>query len=170
LSPHHEFPPPRRPSVKAVTRAYIGLGSNLGDREATLHAAIAELAAAPEVEVVCVSTLIDTEPVGVLDQPRFLNGVLGLETGLPPRELLDLLLAVEARFGRDRTVVPAKGPRTLDLDLLVYGEEEVNEPGLQIPHPRLGERPFVLGPLAELQPDLVVPGKGPIRVLLARLH
>jgi 2-amino-4-hydroxy-6-hydroxymethyldihydropteridine diphosphokinase len=153
-----------------VPRAYIGLGSNLGDREATLRAAIAELAATPGVEVVGVSTLIDTEPVGILDQPRFLNGALALETDLPPRELLELLLGVEARFGRDRTAVPAQGPRTLDLDLLVYGEEELDEPGLRIPHPRLHERAFVLCPLAEVQPDLVVPGSGPIQALLARLH
>jgi len=153
-----------------VTRAYIGLGSNLGDRAATLAAAVAELAAAPGVEVVGVSTLIDTEPVGLLDQPRFLNGVAVLETGVPPRALLDLLLAVEARFGRDRASVPAQGPRTLDLDLLLYGEEEIDEPGLRIPHPRLAERAFVLRPLAELEPDLVVPGKGPILALLARLH
>ena len=89
---------------------------------------------------------------------------------MPPRGLLDLLLAVEARFGRDRASVPAQGPRTLDLDLLLYGEEEIDEPGLRIPHPRLAERAFVLRPLAELEPDLVVPGKGPILALLARLH
>jgi 2-amino-4-hydroxy-6-hydroxymethyldihydropteridine diphosphokinase len=153
-----------------VTRAYVGLGSNLGDREATLRSAVAELAAAPGVEVVAVSTLTDTEPVGLLDQPRFLNGVAALETTHGPRELLGLLLAVEARFGRDRSAVPAQGPRTLDLDLLVYGDEEIDEPGLRVPHPRLGERAFVLAPLAELEPGLVVPGKGPIPALLARLH
>ena len=153
-----------------MTRAYIGLGSNLGDREATLRAAVAELAAAPGVEVVGVSTLVDTEPMGLLDQPRFLNGALVLETELPARALLDLLLAVEARFGRDRAAVPAQGPRTIDLDLLVYGEQEIDEPGLRVPHPRLHERAFVLRPLAEVEPDLVVPGKGPILALVARLH
>ena len=157
-------------SLTAVTRAYIGLGSNLGEREATLAAAVEELDAAPGVSVLGVSTLIDTEPVGVLDQPRFLNGALALETELPARELLELLLAVEARFGRDRSAVQAQGPRTLDLDLLVYGEEEIDEPGLRVPHPRLHERAFVLRPLAELEQDLVVPGKGPILALLARLH
>ncbi len=156
--------------LAVVPRVYIGLGSNLGDREATLRAAIAELAAAPGVEVVGVSTLIDTEPVGMLDQPRFLNGALALETDRRLRELLDLLLGVEAHFGRDRTAVPAQGPRTLDLDVLVVGEEELDEPGLQIPHPRLHERAFVLRPLAEVEPDLIVPGKGPILALLARLH
>ena len=153
-----------------MIRAYIGLGSNLGDREATLAAAVEELDAAPGVSVLGVSTLIDTEPVGVLDQPRFLNGALALETELPARELLELLLAVEARFGRDRSAVPAQGPRTLDLDLLVYGEEEIDEPGLRVPHPRLHERAFVLRPLAEVEPELVVPGKGPILGLLTRLH
>jgi 2-amino-4-hydroxy-6-hydroxymethyldihydropteridine diphosphokinase len=96
--------------------------------------------------------------------------VLVVETELPPRALLDLLLAVEARFGRDRATVPAQGPRTLDLDLLVYGEQEIDEPGLRVPHPRLDVRTFVLRPLAEVEPDLVVPGKGPILALVARLH
>jgi 2-amino-4-hydroxy-6-hydroxymethyldihydropteridine diphosphokinase len=105
-----------------------------------------------------------------LDQPRFLNGALALETERSPRELLDLLLVVETRFGRDRTAVPAQGPRTLDLDLLVFGEEVIDEPGLRVPHPRLHERAFVLRPLAEIEPGLIVPGKGPIQVLVARLH
>jgi 2-amino-4-hydroxy-6-hydroxymethyldihydropteridine diphosphokinase len=153
-----------------VPRAYVGLGSNLGDREAALRGAVAALAAAPAVEVVAVSTFADTEPVGFLDQPRFLNGVAALETTLGPRELLDLLLAIEAGFGRDRGAVPAQGPRTLDLDLLLYGDEEIEEPGLRVPHPRLAERAFALRPLAELDPELVVPGKGPIPALLARLH
>src|SRR5438093_9796287 len=104
----------------AVPRAYVGLGSNLGDREATLRAALAELAGTPGVEVAAVSTFIDTEPVGLLDQPRFLNAVAVLETELPARTLLGLLLELETRFGRDRSSVPAQGPRTLDLDLLLY--------------------------------------------------
>jgi 2-amino-4-hydroxy-6-hydroxymethyldihydropteridine diphosphokinase len=153
-----------------VTRAYVGLGSNLGDRESTIRAAVAALRAAEGVEVVAVSTLIDTEPVGYLDQPRFLNGVAALETGRSARELLDLLLGVETRFGRDRAAVPAQGPRTLDLDLLLYGDAEIDEPGLRIPHPRLHERAFVLRPLAELEPDLEVPGKGSIQTLLGGLH
>jgi 2-amino-4-hydroxy-6-hydroxymethyldihydropteridine diphosphokinase len=153
-----------------VARAYVGLGSNLGDREGTIRAALAELDAAEGVEVIAVSTLLDTEPVGYTDQPRFLNGAAALESRLPPRELLDLLLAVEARFGRNRAAVPAKGPRTLDLDLLLFGGARIDEPGLQIPHPRLHERAFVLGPLAELDPALEVPGKGSIQTLLAGLH
>jgi len=153
-----------------VPRAYVGLGSNLGDREATIRAALAELDAAEGVELVAVSTLVDTAPVGYTDQPRFLNGAAALESRLQPRELLDLLLSVEARFGRDRALVPVQGPRTLDLDLLLYGAAQIHEPGLEIPHPRLHERAFVLGPLAELDPALEVPGKGSIQTLLAGLH
>ena len=153
-----------------MPRAYVGLGSNLGDREATIRAAVAELGAVEGVDLVGVSTLVDTEPVGYTDQPRFLNGAAALETHLPPRELLDLLLAVEARFGRDRAAAPPQGPRTLDLDLLLYGGAEIDEPGLEIPHPRLHERAFVLGPLAELDPALEVPGRGSIQTLLTGLH
>jgi 2-amino-4-hydroxy-6-hydroxymethyldihydropteridine diphosphokinase len=153
-----------------VARAYVGLGSNLGDREATIRAALAELDAAPGVRVAAVSTLVETEPVGYLDQPRFLNGAAALETDLPPRELLELLLRTERRLGRRREGVPAQGPRTLDLDLLLYGDAEIEEEGLQIPHPRLHERAFVLGPLAELDPALQVPRKGQVETLLAGLH
>jgi 2-amino-4-hydroxy-6-hydroxymethyldihydropteridine diphosphokinase len=153
-----------------MPRAFVGLGSNLGDREATIRAAVAELGAAEGVELVSISSLVDTEPVGFTDQPRFLNGVAALETELPARQLLELLLAVESRFGRDRAAVPAQGPRTLDLDLLIYGEAQIDEPGLRVPHPRLHERIFVLEPLAELDPALEVPGKGPIQTLLAGLH
>jgi 2-amino-4-hydroxy-6-hydroxymethyldihydropteridine diphosphokinase len=153
-----------------VARAFIALGSNLGDREATIRGAVAELAATDGVEVVAVSSLEETDPVGVIDQPTFLNGAAELRTELSPRELLDLLLAVEARFGRDRAAGPPQGPRTLDLDLLLYGSERISEPGLELPHPRLHERLFVLRPLAELDRALEVPGKGPIQGLLAGLH
>ena len=150
--------------------AYVALGANLGDREATIRAALAELDATPGVEVVAVSSLAETDPVGYLDQPRFLNGAAAVETTLSARELLELLLAVEARFGRRREDVPAQGPRTLDLDLLLYGSAEIDEPGLRIPHPRLHERRFVLEPLAELAPSLEIPGQGEIQRLLAELH
>lgn len=153
-----------------MQRAYVGLGSNLGDREQTLRAAIGALAAHPALEVVAVSSLIDTEPVGYTAQPRFLNGVAALETGLSARELLELLLEVERRFGRSREDVPPQGPRTLDLDLLVYGTDEIEEPGLRVPHPRLHERGFVLESLAEIAPGLDVPGRGRVEALLARLH
>lgn len=151
-------------------RAYVALGSNLGDRERTLLDAVDVLAAEPGIAVVGVSQLRDTEPVGLLDQPRFLNGVAALETDLGARELLDTLLGVEQRFGRRRDGVPAQGPRTLDLDLLLYGAERLDVPGLHVPHPRLHERRFVLEPLAELDPDLEVPGRGRVSDLLTRLH
>ena len=131
-------------------RAYIGLGSNLGDRESTIQAAVGRLAATPEVELIGVSTLRETDPVGpVTDQPRFLNGAAAVETSLGAGALLDRLLAIEAELGRTRDG-PAGGPRTIDLDLLLYGDERIDEPGLQVPHPRLHEREFVLEPLAEL--------------------
>lgn len=152
-----------------MTRAYVGLGANLGDRERTLRAAVEALAAEEGIEVVAVSTLRETEPVGVGEQPRFLNGAAELETTLTARELLDRLLAVEQRFGRIR--IPGEhGPRTLDLDLLLYGDEVIDEPGLTVPHPRLHKRRFVLEPLAELAPGLVVPGRGDMESLLTGIH
>jgi 2-amino-4-hydroxy-6-hydroxymethyldihydropteridine diphosphokinase len=152
-----------------VTRAYVALGANLGDRERTLRAAVDALATEDGVEVVAVSTLRDTEPVGVGEQPRFLNGALALDTSLSARELLELLLAIEQRYGRVR--VPGEhAPRTLDLDLLLYGDEQIDEPGLTVPHPRLHERRFVLEPLAELAPGLVVPGRGSVESVLTGVH
>jgi 2-amino-4-hydroxy-6-hydroxymethyldihydropteridine diphosphokinase len=150
-------------------RAYVGLGSNLGDREATIRAALDALDAAPQTSVAAVSTLRETAPVGLLDQPEFLNGVAALETELGPRALLDALLAVERSLGRTRDG-PRFGPRTIDLDLLLYGDERVDEPGLRVPHPRLHERLFVLEPLHELAPGLVVPGLGPLETLLRKLQ
>ena len=152
-----------------MTRAYVALGANLGDRERTLRAAVDALAAEDGIEVAAVSTLRETEPVGVGEQPRFLNGAAELETTLTSRELLARLLAVEQRFGRIRS--PGEhGPRTLDLDLLLYGDEVIDEPGLAVPHPRLHERSFVLEPLAELAPGLVVPGRGDVESLLRGVH
>jgi len=152
-----------------MARAFIGLGSNLGDREGTLRAAVGRLRSLRGTSVTRVSTLRNTEPVGYLDQPRFLNGAVEVETELAPRELLDELLALERTFGRDRAASPAQGPRTLDLDLLLYGDQEVSEFELQVPHPRLHQRRFVLEPLAELDPHLEVPGKGSVETLLAKL-
>jgi 2-amino-4-hydroxy-6-hydroxymethyldihydropteridine diphosphokinase len=152
-----------------VTRAYVGLGANLGDRERTLHGAVDALAAEDGVEVVAVSTLRETEPVGVGEQPLYLNGAAELETTLTAHQLLDRLLVVEQRFGRVR--VPGEhAPRTLDLDLLLYGDEVIDERGVTVPHPRLHERRFVLEPLAELAPGLVVPGRGDVESLLSGLH
>jgi 2-amino-4-hydroxy-6-hydroxymethyldihydropteridine diphosphokinase len=152
-----------------VTRAYVALGANLGDRDRSLRAAVDALAAEDGIEVVDVSTLRDTEPVGVGEQPRFLNGAVALDTTLSARELLDRLLAVEQRFGRVR-VPGERAPRTLDLDLLLYGDETIDEPGLTVPHPRLHERRFVLEPLAELAPGLLVPGRGEVESLLTGVH
>jgi 2-amino-4-hydroxy-6-hydroxymethyldihydropteridine diphosphokinase len=137
-------------------RTYVGLGSNLGDREATLLRALELLAAEPGITVTAVSAFRDTEPVGYLDQPRFLNGVAAVDTELSARELLERFLGVERSLGRRRNG-PRFGPRTVDLDLLLYGDATIEEPGLSVPHPRLGERRFVLEPLAELDPSLTLP-------------
>ena len=153
-----------------MTRAYVGVGANLGDREGTIRAALAALDARPDVAVVAVSTLLETDPVGYLDQPPFLNGVAALETELAPRELLDALLEVERELGRVRGEGPRYGPRPIDLDLLLHGDLVLDEPGLVVPHPRLHERLFALEPLAELEPALVVPGRGVVKDLIARLE
>ncbi len=152
-----------------MTREYVGLGSNLGDRERLLRRAVELLDAADGVEVVAVSSLRETDPVGFAEQPRFLNAAAALETTLAPRALLDLLLALERELGRTRAG-PRFGPRTIDLDLLLHGSAVVCEPGLTVPHPRLHERRFALEPLAELDPRLVVPGRGPVADLLAGLE
>jgi 2-amino-4-hydroxy-6-hydroxymethyldihydropteridine diphosphokinase len=146
----------------------VGLGANLGPREDTLRQAIRLLDEADGVDVVATSSLRETEPVGVVDQPRFLNGAAAVDTALAPQELLSVLLGVEQRLGRVRDGT-RWGPRTIDLDLLLYGDEVVEEPGLRVPHPRLAERRFVLEPLAELDPELVVPRAGPVADLLAAL-
>jgi 2-amino-4-hydroxy-6-hydroxymethyldihydropteridine diphosphokinase len=145
-----------------MTIAYVGLGSNLGDRERLIREA-AELIGALRL-----STVIETEPWGHSDQPLFLNAVAELETPLAARQLLDHLLDVERRLGRER-VGPQWGPRTIDLDLLLYGDQMLDEPGLVVPHPRLTEREFVLRPLAELVPTLKIPGKGTVQAALAGL-
>jgi len=146
-----------------VTLAYVGLGSNLGDREALIRQAAVEIGA------VRLSPIVETEPWGYADQPRFLNAVAELETGLSARQLLDRLLEVERRLGRERTG-PRWGPRTIDLDLLLYGEERRQEPDLEVPHPRLRERLFVLEPLAALVPERKIPGVGTVREALAGLQ
>jgi 2-amino-4-hydroxy-6-hydroxymethyldihydropteridine diphosphokinase len=153
-----------------VTRAFIGLGSNLGDREAQIAAAQELLRQEEGIEVLAVSTLRLTDPVGYADQPRFLNGAAAVETSLSARGLLERLLAIERSLGRERGLGPRFGPRTIDLDLLVFGAETIDEPGLQVPHPRLIERKFALEPLAELEPSLEVPGAGPVQALLAGLQ
>jgi 2-amino-4-hydroxy-6-hydroxymethyldihydropteridine diphosphokinase len=146
-----------------VTLAYVGLGSNMGDREALIRRAAEAIGARR------VSSVRETEPWGYEAQPVFLNAVAELETTLTPGQLLDHLLDVERRLGRDR-VGPKWGPRTIDLDLLLYGDEVVDEPGLQVPHPFLLERLFVLEPLAELAPAQRIPGNGTVSEALAGLQ
>jgi 2-amino-4-hydroxy-6-hydroxymethyldihydropteridine diphosphokinase len=146
-----------------VSRVYVGLGANLGDREAAIRRA------ADILEATRLSTIRETEPWGYEDQPAFLNAVAELETELAPRALLDRLLEIEGELGRTREG-PRYGPRTIDLDLLLYGDERLDEPGLIVPHPRLHERLFVLEPLAELAPDADVPGLGQVSALLAKLQ
>lgn len=151
-----------------MTRAFVGLGANLRDRERTIRRAIDLLADAEGVRVVGVSALRETEPVGLLDQPPFLNGAVAVETELDAPHLLDRLLAIERELGRTRHGA-RYGPRTIDLDLLLFGDEVLEEPGLSVPHPRLHERRFALEPLADLDPDAVVPGRGSVRDLLSEL-
>jgi 2-amino-4-hydroxy-6-hydroxymethyldihydropteridine diphosphokinase len=148
---------------------YIGLGSNLGDREQTIRAALERLADGREIQLVAVSSFRETDPVGYEQQPRFLNGVAAISTELEPLPLLARLQEVELELGRERSG-PRFGPRTIDLDLLLYGGEQIDEPDLVVPHPRLTERRFVLEPLAELDSGLVVPGAGSVRALLAALQ
>jgi 2-amino-4-hydroxy-6-hydroxymethyldihydropteridine diphosphokinase len=138
-----------------VTRSYVGLGSNLGDREAFLVGARAALAATPGVSVVAASRLYETEPVGP-PQGRYLNAVIALDTTLAAQALLKRLLELEQAAGRRRGP-ERNAPRTLDLDLLLFGEACIETPGLSLPHPRLHERAFVLVPLAEIAADLVHP-------------
>jgi 2-amino-4-hydroxy-6-hydroxymethyldihydropteridine diphosphokinase len=149
-------------------RAYVGLGANLGEREATIRRAVELLDADPAIAVLAVSTLRETDPVGYRDQPRFLNGACAVETNLRPRELLDRLLAVERELGRERGSGPRYGPRPIDLDLLVYGDHVLDEPGLTVPHPRLAERRFALEPLVELDPELALPDGRRAADLLSR--
>jgi 2-amino-4-hydroxy-6-hydroxymethyldihydropteridine diphosphokinase len=146
-----------------MTLAYVGLGSNLGDREGLIRRA-ADLIGATRL-----SSLRETDPWGHEDQPKFLNAAAELETPLAARQLLVFLLDVERRLGRER-IGPRWGPRTIDLDLLLYGEETIDEPGLVVPHPRLREREFALGPLSELVPSLKIPGNGTVQEALARLQ
>ena len=152
-----------------MARAYVGLGANLGDRAATLARAIDLLDTRTGIDVIAVSAFRETDPVGYLDQPQFLNAAVALETSLAPAELLATLLDVERKLGRVREG-PRYGPRTVDLDLLLMDDLVLDEPGLELPHPRLHERVFALEPLAELDPDLVVPGHGPVRQLLLSLQ
>jgi 2-amino-4-hydroxy-6-hydroxymethyldihydropteridine diphosphokinase len=145
----------------------VALGSNLEDPEAQVQRGFDEIAALPATEIVRRSRLYRTAPVGYVDQPDFVNACALVETSLAPRELLDALLAVEQRRGRVRGL--PNGPRTLDLDIVLYGDAVVDEPGLRIPHPRAHERAFVLVPLVEVWPDAVIPGHGSARECLRKV-
>jgi 2-amino-4-hydroxy-6-hydroxymethyldihydropteridine diphosphokinase len=145
--------------VSAVPhRAFVALGANLGDREATIRRALVALDATPGVRVAKCSDLVETEPVGGPPQGKFLNGACEVRTSLSARRLLDVLLAIERGLGRVRTV--RDGPRTLDLDLLLFDDLVIEERDLVVPHPRMAERPFVLAPLAEIAPDVRDPRTG----------
>jgi 2-amino-4-hydroxy-6-hydroxymethyldihydropteridine diphosphokinase len=148
-----------------MPEAYIGLGSNLGDPAAYLGAALERLDEGP-LSLLLVSDIRETEPVGYTEQPHFLNAVALVYTELRARELLDRLLEIERELGRDRTLGPRFGPRTIDLDLLLYGDEVVDEPDLTVPHPRLADRVFVLEPLAEIAPRLRLPDGRRVKDLL----
>ncbi len=147
-------------TLEGMRTAYIGIGGNLaswaGVPEATLAAAVERLELLGRVTRR--SSLYSTQPVGFAEQPRFVNAVVALETELEPRELLSALLGIEKEFGRDREAGFANGPRTLDLDILLMGELRVCHSELEIPHPRLVERAFVLVPLCEIAPEMIVPG------------
>ena len=148
----------------ASTKAFIGLGANLGDHQAQVRRALLTLAELPGTRLLAASSLYRSAPVGVVAQPDFINAVAEIATTLVARALLEALLAAERRFGRRREFPGA--PRTLDLDLLLYGDQVIAEPGLIVPHPRMHERAFVLAPLAEIAPDIAIPGKGSAGTLL----
>jgi 2-amino-4-hydroxy-6-hydroxymethyldihydropteridine diphosphokinase len=153
-----------------MTKAFIGLGSNLGERESHIRRAVEELSKAPRTKFVKISSVYDTAPVGDIDQPRFLNAVACVETDLTAGELLWNLLLIEQRLGRVRTKTRRWGPRTIDLDLLFFGDEVLEEPGLTVPHLEAHTRAFVMAPMAELDPEFVHPTLGEtIAVILARL-
>lgn len=155
-------------------RAYVGLGSNLGDRLSNLQQAVELLAAQADLRVVRSSRVYESDPIGGPSQPGYLNAVIEVDTDRPPRELLDVCRAVEDALGRVRA--ERWGPRTIDIDVLTYGDETIDEPDLAVPHPRMHERAFVLLPLAELDADPPLPGRrrfstlrtGPDAVLGAR--
>ena len=149
-------------------KAYIGIGSNIGNRQANIKRALDLLNSNENIEVSAVSSLVETAPVGYTEQPNFINAAAELYTNLTPRELLNTLLAIENQMGRTREV--RWGPRVIDLDLLLYNNEHINEDGLQVPHPRIMERAFVLLPLAEIAPELILPDGRTAREAAASLR
>lgn len=151
-----------------MSRAYIGMGSNVGDRHENLKAAVRSLSAAlPDVVLIARSSVYGSEPVGMTDQPDFLNAVVAVETTLDPHKLLAFLHDIEIERGRQR--ITRWGPRTLDLDILMYGDLQVDDPDLTLPHPRLAERRFVLEPLLEIAPEAHLPDGTPLQSVLDSL-
>ena len=146
--------------------AFIALGGNLGDPGSSVRQGIAALAELPQSQIASVSSLYRSAALGHADQPDFVNAVAQLSTGLAPQALLAALFAIEQRFGRERSF--ANAPRTLDLDLLLYDAQTIDEPGLAVPHPRMHQRAFVLAPLLEIAPTCVIPGRGSAADWLAR--
>jgi 2-amino-4-hydroxy-6-hydroxymethyldihydropteridine diphosphokinase len=152
--------------MSEAVRAAIALGSNMERPEDQVLRAFDEIASLPDTRLLARSALYRTAPVGYLDQPPFINACALVETSLAPHALLGQLLEIERRHGRVREM--RNGPRTLDLDVILYGDRSVEEPGLTIPHPRAHERAFVLRPLLDVWPDAVIPGRGKASELLAR--
>jgi len=157
--------------VNPTVQACIGLGANLGDAVAAVQGALQALDALPDTHLVVASRLYRTPAWGKTDQPAFVNAAAVLETGLDARALLDAMLSIERDFGRERAGDGSDrwGARTLDLDLLLYGDEAIDEPGLHVPHPHLHERAFALVPLIEIAPDVVIPGHGRAADLVAAM-
>lgn len=162
---------PQTAAPAVLTTCFIGLGGNLGDVPATLHDALAVLGGLPCTVLLRASRLYLTPAWGITAQPDFVNAVAMVDTALPPQTLLDNLLRIERDAGRDRRADGSDrwGPRTLDLDLLLYGERVIDTPALTVPHPHLHERAFVLVPLLEIAPDLRIPGRGAAADALAAM-
>ena len=156
--------------MNATTIALVGLGGNLGDAAATLRHAFKELDALPRTRLLRASKLYRSSAWGRTDQPDFINAAAMLQTGLDARELLDAMLEIEHHAGRERRFDDRWGPRTLDLDLRLYGDAVIDEPGLHVPHPHLHERSFALVPLVEIAPDAMIPGIGSARAALAAME
>ena len=150
-----------------LTDAFIGLGANLGDAAGSLRDAAVAIEALPGTNVVALSQMYRSPAWGVVEQPDFVNAVAHVSTSLKARDLLDGLLDIEHRAGRDRSAASHWGPRVLDLDILLFGNDIIDEPGLRVPHPHLHERAFALVPLLDVAPGVVIPGRGSVAALLA---
>lgn len=153
-----------------MATAYLGLGGNLGDPAATLRAAIRALDSLPGTRLLAASRLYRTPAWGRTDQPAFVNAAAAVETALSPEALLEALLGLERQFGRERLDAERWGPRTLDLDVLLIGDQVIDQPHLRVPHPHLHERAFALLPLAEIAPMATIPGHGTVQAVLAGME